>query len=877
MKKSIIIGLLFSVACLGQFLTTRADTGPTLDTFKVVSTSTITPRVSTNVLNLPYLGSGTYCVHSVGGTLMATAGDCGTGGGGSSTLIFAGSYIGVTASGTNGYVISNLGVTSTLGNWQGTWQGVNSTTFYLASNPEGYVTSTGGVSTSSINNWSALQTFNGGIAFNTATGTSATSTISAGTGYFSNVYDNGVTSTQCDYSSATGLITGENCVLSLNNLTGNVLLQGTANQIAVASGSGNAVISIPSPLVVTTVQATTGNFTSTLTLGGANVLTSSTGLGIGNFSTSSVGQWANNGLYALQATTISSGGILTGGGALSGNQTISLSTTTLNTNINSLGYITSSSIAINGFSSSTFQLNGTSNQVVITQSPSGTLTFSTPQNIDTSASPQFQNLGLGVSGSATTLAVAGSFPNGAIEESAVKITTTVNPEGNFNGYGIKLAPTFSLNQNPSGTSTRIISLYLESSTVTNNTTGTKETDQLYINGTINGTTTDGNYAIHVAAGTSRFDAPIVASGTSIAATTITATTSITTAALTNTGAENALVLASSAGLQSAYGGAAACVNAGLVSGISATGTTICVTSSTQFTNLSLGTIAKFASTDYLTSSTAKVSSVNSITGAVVVAGTANQIGVSSSSQTITIAATNPFISPTIQATTGNFTSTLTLAGANVLTSAVTSANSITGATIFAGTANQIGVSSSSQTITFSVPSPLVVNTIQATTINATTTITVGGVAVSTSTGITGGSCTSCNLTYNGSGLITVAANGSGGGITAATSSISFTIEYPTASENDAIWIAPVAATITNCYAVNKTTGDSVTMGLGYASSRATATSSLTSVVAGVSVTATTTPATLSIVSSTPSAGYPLILWTTAASSTQLTVTCGVKM
>ena len=63
-----------------------------------------------------------------------------SGGSSSSTLVFAGNGILVNASGTNGYIIVNNGVTSTAGNWAGTWQGTNSTTFYLASNPSGYIT-----------------------------------------------------------------------------------------------------------------------------------------------------------------------------------------------------------------------------------------------------------------------------------------------------------------------------------------------------------------------------------------------------------------------------------------------------------------------------------------------------------------------------------------------------------------------------------------------------------------------------------------------------------------------------------------------------------------------------------------------------------------
>jgi hypothetical protein len=112
--------------------------------------------------------------------------------------------------------------------------------------------------------------------------------------------------------------------------------------------------------------------------------------------------------------------------------------------------------------------------------------------------------------------------------------------------------------------------------------------------------------------------------------------------------------------------------------------------------------------------------------------------------------------------------------------------------------------------------------------------------------------------------------------TTATSSFSFVIEYPTAAENDDIWIAPYAATVKTCYAVNKTLGDTVTIGFGYSTSRATATSSLTQI-ATSTVTATTTPASLTILNASVAAGDPVIFWSTAASSTQFSLTCSVLM
>lgn len=110
----------------------------------------------------------------------------------------------------------------------------------------------------------------------------------------------------------------------------------------------------------------------------------------------------------------------------------------------------------------------------------------------------------------------------------------------------------------------------------------------------------------------------------------------------------------------------------------------------------------------------------------------------------------------------------------------------------------------------------------------------------------------------------------------ATSTFSFVIEYPNVGENDAIWIAPAAATVKACYAVNKSGGDTVTMGIGYSTSRSTATSSLTQI-ATSTVTATTSPASLTILNSSIAAGDPVIFWTGNASSTQFSITCSVAL
>ena len=74
------------------------------------------------------LGAATTTINGINGPLFTIA----------STT-----YLGVATSGTT-LTLTNLGVTTTTGNWLGTWQGVNSTTFYSASNPNSYISSSTG-------------------------------------------------------------------------------------------------------------------------------------------------------------------------------------------------------------------------------------------------------------------------------------------------------------------------------------------------------------------------------------------------------------------------------------------------------------------------------------------------------------------------------------------------------------------------------------------------------------------------------------------------------------------------------------------------------------------------------------------------------------
>ena len=103
--------------------------------------------------------------------------------------------------------------------------------------------------------------------------------------------------------------------------------------------------------------------------------------------------------------------------------------------------------------------------------------------------------------------------------------------------------------------------------------------------------------------------------------------------------------------------------------------------------------------------------------------------------------------------------------------------------------------------------------------------------------------------------------------------IQFIIENPTASENDNIFIFNTTSTITKVLAVNKSASDTITFGLGYSTSQATATSSLTNLFPAETITSTSTPVsiTLTTASSTPGLHNVLKFWTTAASSTQFTI------
>lgn len=123
---------------------------------------------------------------------------------------------------------------------------------------------------------------------------------------------------------------------------------------------------------------------------------------------------------------------------------------------------------INGFTSSTFQLNGTANQITVTQNPSGTLTFSLPANlvITNTSSTNSSVSGFFTVGGQTTLASAsttnlsvsgyGLFPT-------LNFTNSSGTNISVTGYGI--FPTLSYT-NASGTNEDLIGRFTVAQTST---------------------------------------------------------------------------------------------------------------------------------------------------------------------------------------------------------------------------------------------------------------------------------------------------------------------------------------------------------------------------------------------------------------------------
>lgn len=115
-------------------------------------------------------------------------------------------------------------------------------------------------------------------------------------------------------------------------------------------------------------------------------------------------------------------------------------------------------------------------------------------------------------------------------------------------------------------------------------------------------------------------------------------------------------------------------------------------------------------------------------------------------------------------------------------------------------------------------------------------------------------------------------------VTSTTSTLQIFVETETGVNDNGIWVADFAGTVVAVKAVNKTDSDTVTFNLGWGASRGTATTSLKKAfTAYQTVTATTTPSTLTINGSTTFAvGDVFRYFTSAASSTEVSISISVR-
>lgn len=245
--------------------------------------------------------------------------------------------------------------------------------------------------------------------------------------------------------------------------------------------------------------------------------------------------------------------------------------------------------------------------------------------------------------------------------------------------------------------------------------------------------------------------------------------------------------------------------------------------STARTNLGLGSIATFASTDYVTSSTGAthltkaVTSINgaSSTGQTVVGsgviGVATVSGATNSTTTVSCATCG----------TGN---------SNVSTS---TANTWTAAQTF--------TSSTAATAVLQIPT-------------STAPAAIGQVRIAVTTK---------TIQFYDGALKTISP----------TSTAQWIIENPTTAEDDAFFIAPYPGTLTGVSAVNKSAGDTATFNIIWHASRANASSTAShAFTSNQAVTATTTITSVSVNgSSTFAAGDVFRFVTSAASSSQFTM------
>lgn len=231
------------------------------------------------------------------------------------------------------------------GPWAGTWQGVNSTTFYLATNPSGYISGNQNITLIATGDATGTNSGTTSITHNlTITGLNGKALPALATGTLQYVsgawklnivqnalgtYDaNGNVGAYGGASACAGgqavttisAIGGTTCsafltgtkVDSLNSITGAVTIAGTANQIILTSSSQTITASLP-----TTINATNLNLSGTL--GVSSTITQTGGL-------VSIASTTINGNATTTNLTVTSNALI--GGTLNVSSTSNLQATT---------------------------------------------------------------------------------------------------------------------------------------------------------------------------------------------------------------------------------------------------------------------------------------------------------------------------------------------------------------------------------------------------------------------------------------------------------------------------------------------------------------------------------------------------------------------
>jgi hypothetical protein len=298
------------------------------------------------------------------------------------------------------------------GNWAGTWQNVNSSTFYLASNPNGYIIHA--PATTTINGTQAAS------FFLTATG-GITSTISGATTTFSLA-----TTSISQFVNDKGYLTGTTATTTINGTAGNAFTftaSSTGNALSITTSTNgfvNFLLQLSS-FLTNALTSLNGATSSQQTVVAGNGVSVSTTPGVSN-STTTV---TNTGVLSVQSSTQISVSAPTG-------SNIQLSLIS--------NYLTTALTTLNGFTNATQTItaSGVGLSVATTSPNVTTITLASSSylqptnNLSDVQSSSSALMNIGAAGTAASNTLTGS--------NTFNATTTVNGEidlfaivGNFGG------------------------------------------------------------------------------------------------------------------------------------------------------------------------------------------------------------------------------------------------------------------------------------------------------------------------------------------------------------------------------------------------------------------------------------------------------------